>query len=546
MLRQRKPQDRPAITAAATQLPTKDPKKLGKALSAPEEWQTEAWEFFDTVPELRYSTDWRGNLIAKLKLYVAVEDADGNPVAVDAVKVDDAGNVTRLTDVPEGEARELVDLMEALKGELGGQADVQRELSENLDVAGECYLIGWAPRVGVDEDEANGGWLWEIRSISEVTVKGGVTKVLGSPKDKRGREVTSADVAVRMWVRHPRWSGLANAATQALTTEFRTLQVLTQQIMAEAMSRANAGVLLWPNEVTVGTLSGAAGDDGAPDDEEQDDPLMAQLTEYVTRAVQDPGDPSSIAPFLGRMPYEYMDRVRLVSLARDTGEALDKRIEARVQRVARGLNVPVEVVMGHRQTTFANADQVSQDEFTDHLEPAAVTICDLLTVGYLRPQATKVSPETKARVFVWYDASELMDPPDLSESADQAFDRGALSWTAYRKAKNFTEDDKPSEDELVAQLVYRKAILTADLSSLLLRYVNPNLKDLELPQSTGAPAEPVEASAMIQALALIAARQDGQLATLMELAGIPMPPAPRAVAIAATGRADPDPTSPRS
>lgn len=485
------------------------------------EWQTEAWEFFDTVPELKFAANWAGNLVAKVKLYPAVLNDQGEALAVTHAE----------SGIPEATAKLIDGLLGGLMGEFGGQADVQRELTVNLDVAGECTLVGWAA-------SDSGPETWEIRSVSEVSSKDGRLVVKGSPDDKNGRPIGEMDTAVRCWSRHPRWSDLADTNVKALFTELRSLQVLSQQIMAESMSRANAGLLLLPNELSFGTEGNTdAPPDGA--DDEQDDPFVADLTEHVTRPVQDAGDPSSIAPLVVRGPAEYLGHIRHMLIARDTGDQLDKRIDARVQRVARGLNVPVEVVMGHAGTTFSNAQQISEDEFTDHLEPRVLLQCDLLTVGYLRPKMVGALAQYASRVFVWYDASALMDAPNLSEAADAAYDRGTISGATYRTAKGFTEEDKPEPAEALASLVTRKGILTAELSGVLLKYVDPSFVPPAVGPGAGPAPDPVQASALLAA----AAQQAGMTRAMLSMLGIELPGAGHV--IETQGRDPADPTLPR-
>ena len=40
-------------------------------------------------------------------------------------------------------------------------------------------------------------------------------------------------------------------------------------------------------------------------------------------------------------------------------EKLEERLNGRINRIARGLDLPVEVIMGHMSTTFANAASIS-------------------------------------------------------------------------------------------------------------------------------------------------------------------------------------------
>lgn len=507
MARFRKTPNSPrALTAAATRLPHADADALRKSYRPPKDWQNEAWEFFDTVPELKFTATWAGNQLAKVKLYVATLV----PGSDDPVAVENEGS-----GIPDSVAATLNGLLADLRGDIGGQADVQRVLTENLDVAGECYLIGRAPTTVTPR------WQWEVRSISEVFLgPDGKLKVRRSPDDREGVELAADDVPIRCFVRHPRWAGEADTNVKALFTELRSLQVLSAQVMAESMSRANAGLLKVPNGLT----SGKAGEDAAPEsdgDSEQNDPFMVDLTAALTRPIADPGDPSSVVPMLVRGEREDLMALEHVDLSRDTSEQLDKRIESRVLRVARGLNAPVEVVLGHQATTFANAAQVDADVFTDHLEPRVLLQCDLLTAGYLRPQAPAECAPYLDRVFVWYDASDLQDPPDQSKAADEAFDRGQLGFGAYLEAKGFTAEQAPTPEERLLSLLFRQgsSSLSPELTGAILR----KIPGFTPPEPAAAPAvDPGQQQAAAHLLAA-AARQAGMTQAMLSLMGLNLP-----------------------
>ena len=52
--------------------------------------------------------------------------------------------------------------------------------------------------------------------------------------------------------------------------------------------------------------------------------------------------------------------------------------------------------------------------------------------------------------------------PDRSKDADQAWDRGAISYAAYRTAKNFKEDDAQSTEEHIEWLATKKVKVDED------------------------------------------------------------------------------------
>jgi len=549
-----------ALVAAATRIKLDEPKVAKRQAAKRQEWQADAWGYFDEVPEIKESIRYRGNQLGKLRLYVAVEDPR-DPEAAPIPVTDDASGV------PASVAAAAVAELARLRDPLGGQGAIQRETDMNLEVAGELYLVGWGERTE-QVRQRDGSYqeqvvpeAWEVRSVSEVEVKGSGEStrywVRDSPDDRNGRPLDpDRDTIIRIWTRHPQWSNMADSAMRGLLGDCKLLQAMQQQLQAHTWRGVSAGFFTVPNELSFGPA-----DPTQPDGEGNDDagdPLDAVMHQVLVEPIADPSDPSTVQPGLLRGPAEFLkpDVLRRIPFYDpEHVQGLEDGIKARVDRIARGLNLPVEKIMGHQQTTFANAAQVDEDEFNDYLRPSADTLVEALTFAFLAPQLAEnpaVPPEwADGRMFVWYDPKALIRQPDPSEAADAAHDRWAISDEAYRKHKGFSDDDAPTPDELLRRAGLRRGILTAELTQALLEPVGgdvdwPDQAALE-PAPAGAPAEDggegdeaVDAAARA-ALALLMADANGreQLRTVLHGFGIhqPMPaaaaPAPAPLALTA-------------
>lgn len=503
MARNRRPQPN-ALVAAAQRVRLADPEIANRQVCQPQEWHPEAWAAFDEVPEIKESVRYRGNQLAKLRLYCAVmdpNDPDGDPVPVS----DESSGV------PAAVAEAAVAELARLRSALGGQPEILRQLDMNLEIVGECYLVGIAARVEeikrrdgstltVETDED-----WRIHSKSEITFTSGpggalVGRVKGTPDDREGTPLDpERDTIIRIWTRHPQWQNLPDSAMRGLLTDCKVLQVLQQQLLAQAMRAVSAGFLTVPNELSFGpldpTVQPTAGDDAA------EDPLDAALREVLVNPIADPSDPSTVQPGVFRGPSEYLkpDVLRLIRFYDPQVSAdLEAKISARVERIARGLNLPVEKVMGHQQTTYANAAQVDEDEFEDYLAPSADLACDALSYAFLTPQLREnpAIPEEWANgeIFIWRDPSDLIAQPDTEANADAAFDRFAIGWPTYRKAKGYSEDDAPTEKEIQARLALPMPSRNGSTTA-----------------PTDAPPDPNAAitAALVPLLELIAGRHEG-------------------------------------
>lgn len=464
----RQPAEPRALVAAATRIELRDKKLAQRAAGRRQEWQEDAWAYFDLVPEIKQSTWILGNLIAKLRLFVAVEnpeDPEGEPIPV--------------SDPTSGVPAEVAAQCEAelgrLRGAVGGQAEILREMNMNLEITGEGYLIARGQRPLLDEQgkpvvdaqgvavlDVNQPEEWSVRSISEVEVKNGETRVKDAPSASGGASGQGVlldpdyDTAIRFWQRHPRWSGLADCAMRGVLDVCETLLILTRQTRAEARSRLPSKLLVLPSDISFGTP--------VPTQQEaqggvSDNPVLDAIVEAISSAIEDESSAASLAPVTLQASGENLQqRIFTVDLSRQTDSSLEDRITHNVERLARGLNLPVEKVMGHMATTFANANQIHQDMYEEHIDPRAILVVDILTTGFLRPQLieAEVDPEwiTGTRpVFVWFDPAQLLTQPDPAQNADAALEADAISWTAYRAAKGFTEDDAPDVMEVLLRTV---------------------------------------------------------------------------------------------
>lgn len=486
LLRRRDPtKPRPnALVAAATRVALDDRKLAQRQSAKRQDWQDEAWAYFDEVPELKYSVWFLGNAIAKLIIFPATRPpgaADDDPIPVD----DDAAQL------PADFVASCQAELDRLKSTQGGLSSMLRRLNMNLEVAAECYLVGRGEKP--PDADGNGGRPeeWMIRSVSEVESKQGVYTVKTGPDDTKGEPIDpDTDTCIRLWQEHPRWAGQADNAMRGVLGECKILQILSQQVLAQAMRAASAGFLTLPNELSFGSATPTEGEDGA---DAGVDPFMEVMARVLLNPIEDPSDPASVQPGLIRGPGEFLkpDYLRHLTLwDKNVDDSLEARIKARVDRLARGLNLPVEVVMGHQQTTFANAEQVDQDTYEDHLEARCVLIVDALTVGYLRPNLLDAGypPELVDRAMFWFDPSALVAQPDTEGNADAAHGKFVISNAAYRRAKGYTEDDAPDALEVLIRAGLQRGILTAELTGALIQALADE-GGVELPDLAPAPPD---------------------------------------------------------
>ena len=462
---------KPAVVATATRLDLTN-KKLLAAMgrrSAQTEVQTECWEYYDAIPELKFAIGYVGHQMAKIVLRVGVIDPlnPSKPIPLDDPLAASLGVAPDILSAAQAE-------LERLASDIGGQPEMQRQFAMNMDVAGQCYLVGQAEVVDgmgmVVRPER-----WDIKSVSEVEIDTeGKIKLRSTPGGSQEELNPDTDACIEFRIPHPRWSGLADSFVMGTLNDCRAVTVLSQQIIAEANSRLGAGLLLMPNEIDFTEQFPGEGDDEAENDEPQRDGLLEAIEAAATMPIEDPRSAASVVPLILRAESTYLDAIRKVDLGRPTDGAIDTRIEARVRRIARGLNLPVEVVEGLMETTFANADQIDRATYEDFFVPRVGVLTECLTTGYLRPNLRDVfgslvaDPAIIDRIVVWADPSALVSPIDPEKSADTGFQYGMLSEEAWRRVKGWTESDAPGAAELAQRIGMRRGQINADLAEALL------------------------------------------------------------------------------
>ena len=443
-----------SIVASAKRVDLKSRAQATRAARL-EEWQERAWGFYDSTPEIKFSTNYVGNVMSKVRLFLGVLSDDGTEV----IPVADPDSK-----IPAEWAAKAQAELDRLKAPIGGQGQIVSGIAKNVDVAGEAYLIGWGEYDETLTDpttqavtEVHHDEEWEVRSVSEVSGTGDEIKV-GDGQTSRTIN-KDRDTIIRVWVPHPRFAGRADSLLSAVLDDCELLDIIEAQMRAEHRSRHGAGALTFPNELSVVPRTAPTGEGPpppapAPEGQETEDPIVTSFYDGMGAAVDNVNDPASWAPFLLRGPAKFLTEefVRHLPLSRESGKDLDDRHERVCQRVARGINLPPEIVMGHMETTYANAAQVDKNTWKDYLEPRAVLVVDTLTVGFMHPnllddaanQDGQVPAEAKdiiERMLVWYDPSALLPLPDLSAAADEAYDKGELSAEAYLRVKGFDPND---------------------------------------------------------------------------------------------------------
>ena len=104
-------------------------------------------------------------------------------------------------------------------------------------------------------------------------------------------------------------------------------------------------------------------------------------------------------------------------------------------------------------------------------------IADSLTVVYLRPYliANGYPKSEVDKIVIWYDPSAIATRNDRATDADSGFDRGAISYTSWRRAHGFSDADAPSATEVAIRMLKEKGALTPELTEAMLATLAPEV-----------------------------------------------------------------------
>jgi hypothetical protein len=477
-----------SLTAAAAQvnLQDKGEAELFKARrqSASTSWQSEAWEYYDSIGEVKYAFNLVASVVSRIRLYAAAinspSEAPAPIEAVDAVDPRLAAAAQRALD--------------RLSSAFGGQAGLLKDAALNLQVTGECYLVQVPERVGSGLPES-----WDMRSVDELQIDQKGNYIINPRRDVSGGGAMASTMSAgnkdvillpktayvgRIWRAHPRYTQEADSSLRGLLDLCAELLLLNRTFRATARSRLNAGALYLPDGLSVA----ASPDPDYPYDEdgnynEQYNPEEAaddfedQLIDAMTTPIKDEDSASAVVPLIIRGPAELGDKIKQFKFERSFDPALAQRADRVLERIMQGLDVPKDVVTGLANVKYSNALQIDEALYKAHIEPLMLLIVDALTVVYLRPYliANGYSELEVQRICVWYDPSLVATRNDRAADADSGFEKLAISYDTWRRAHGFSEADAPSPEELALRLVINKGMVTPELTESLLSAVAPSV-----------------------------------------------------------------------
>ena len=469
-----------AITASATTISTTDKSELQQMTDRRKSsaWQTKAWDYTETIGELRKAGTLVGNILSRIRVYPGyVTDADLAPADID-----------QMDGIPDSIKADANRVLRHLGSGSGSISSLLRDAGVNLFVTGECYLVR-VPKRGT-----HGQKQWEIRSVDEIIIENAREVYIKSTRNTKKEQYIRLDTAEigRIWVSNPRYSDEADSAFRPLTELMDELLMWNKAVRIALKSAQNGGILYLPDELdSAGSTFDSESDEddidpvdmGVLDDDE--DSISEALMESMTAPLRDENAASSIFPLILRGPADAADKIKHILLSRDLPEKFQERADRVLARIINSLDLPPDMLTGVGSLKYTGAQAVSESLFRDYIQPLAVVLMDAFTTVYLRPslKALGHTDDDIARVTLWYDASEIISIPNRSDSATEGYDKSIISSEAWRRAHGFSASDAPTESELAKRMAMERGLLSEATSEMLIQELLPTLTERMREQS---------------------------------------------------------------
>ena len=449
-LPQRPPRPLATLRAAATRITGR---KIVRTSS--QAWQDEAWDLYDEVGELRFSANALASALSRTKLFVGHLGAEEEePVAIDA---------------------EEEPIIDEVFGKFGGgvleRAELIRRLAVQLFVPGDCYIVGLPPQhdltapassaVSVEglppEGRTPEGDLdlseldWYALSISEVKLRAGSVELLlgtGEPATFSEDDV----LVIRVWRPHPRRFWEADSPVRANLPILRELVGLTKHVGASIDSRlAGAGLLLVSDTIRVSSAQSAQPDDG----DGRDDDFVDALIESMLTPIRDRDNASAVVPLVATVPDDALDKIKHITFTTPFDATAMQLREEAIRRLALGLDMPPEVLLGMGGTNHWSAWQIEESTVKTHLEPVLALICDAITAEFLWPALEAAGVDNPQDYVVWFDTTPLTLRPNRAGEAQALHAVNAITDEALRRESGFDEADAPPKPDRAVEIALR-------------------------------------------------------------------------------------------
>ncbi|MFF5045676.1 hypothetical protein [[Kitasatospora] papulosa] len=411
---------RPEIVAAASRYTQR---KL-RPRAVDQSWQTTAWGFYKTTPEVRFAARWTGNAMSGALLYAGFRNEQGI-----------------IERAPDG--HRATEIVNQIAGGPDGQAQLLGRFGPHLTVAGEGWIV---VRPVLDGTKTAIGEDWRVLSVREVQqqssklvaqIDGFPVEIPGDPEN--GTPDPNSPVAIRVWDEHPENHQEADSPVRSSLGTLEEMHLLNAAVKAIARSRLTGrGIILVPK----GTRF-----PGTPVQGNAEDDLIDVFMEVAETAYKEPESAAATVPIILEVPAEMIGDIKRLTFESDFDSLAKELREECIRRFATGLEMPAEILLGMGNVNHWGVWQLSQEAIRLAIEPRLGIVAHAFTTQWLRPILEAERVPDWHRWMCWYDTAPLRVRTNRSETAIKVFELGAISGKALRRETGFDEDDAPTAAE---------------------------------------------------------------------------------------------------
>jgi len=418
-----------SVVAAAMPMNGPEVRTVARSRRPPqgeEQWQREAWYYFDVFGEVHNPMIWIANAVSQADVYAA--------------ELDENGKVTGPTEDARAQA--------AAAQVFGGAENAPRLLKIAAlcwMVAGEAWIIVRPRGAGLPDE-------WLVLSDSKVRSKGeswtyddpftGATVTLG-PRDR----------LIRLWDPHPNDQAKADSAMRAALPPCREAEKYSQAII----SRLNARIALNGVMALAEELDFPKGDFDTSAQSFADTLLSA-----FEFNLKNPGDASASAPVTVTAPGELIANdgwAKHLDLATEMdGELADKR-DVALRRVVRALNIVDSIGDGTQdEANHWSGWQVTEENYKVYIEPLLKAISGAVVEFWFRRILAAMGEANPQRFTLGWDTTAIVARPDDTENLRDLHDRILISDDYMATENGIPEDARPGEEERTRRLLEKIVI----------------------------------------------------------------------------------------
>lgn len=412
-----------AVMASAVPLTGPEAKRYAaaRARQTAEQWQKDAWYYYDAIGELSAPTNWIANAVSKADLFGAELDP-----------------ATGLVTGPTEDARAQQAAALCLGG-AGKRAQLQFVLAVCWQIPGEAYVVvrGRAAVQGVPQPDE-----WLVLSGQKVNPKGTVW-TYEDPVTLEWITLGSSDRLIRVWSPHPNDQSKANSAVRAALSVLREIEKASMNLAAVLDSRiASNGVWVIPQEID---LPGASGEPGGNAERFSD-----MLLEAASAGIAAPGTAAAQVPVIAEVPQDMIEALVAGRMYPQTD--MDQTVitlrQDDMARLASALDMPKETAEGSMAgMNHWGSWQVEETTYKLFIEPLLDRVGDALTEFWYRPVLRAMGIRDAERHTLAWDTTGIVSRPDSTEDMNWLYENALISDDYRRTASGIPEDAVPSEDE---------------------------------------------------------------------------------------------------